>query len=134
MHMFPRHAHTHTYTQKHITNRATCMSSCSFGLGPLDVPGGRVMADTTSVWIIELLELWQHTGNAELLQELYHAAVGGVKWQIAASEQLGLPYGLVCTYDILNLQQYPTTTCVVAFRLPSGWLEAFFGLNCVASI
>lgn len=33
-----------------------------------------------------------------------------IKWQIGACQQLGLPYKLVCTYDIPNFQQYPTTT------------------------
>ena len=68
------------------------------------------MADTTSIWILELLELYQHTGDFSLLQRLYPVAVGGIKWQIAVSQKLGLPYELVCTYDILDLQQYPTTT------------------------
>lgn len=43
----------------------------SFGLGPFDVPGGRVMADTTSIWILELLELYHHTGDTAFLKELY---------------------------------------------------------------
>jgi len=82
----------------------------SFGLGPFDQPGGRTMADTTTIWLLELLELYRHTGDVSMLAELYPTAVGAVKWQIGASKQLGLPYGLVCTYDILDLQQYPTTT------------------------
>ncbi len=58
----------------------------SFGLGPLDQPGGRIMADTTSIWIIELLELYQHTGDAALLEQLYGVAVGAIKWQISAAQ------------------------------------------------
>jgi hypothetical protein len=42
----------------------------SFGLGPFDVPGGRVMADTTSIWILELLELYHHTGDVAFLKQL----------------------------------------------------------------
>ena len=82
----------------------------SFGLGPLDIPGGRTMGDTTTIWIIETLELYLHTGDISLVTQWYPVAVKALDWLIAASQQLGLPYELVCTYDILDLQQYPTTT------------------------
>ena len=44
-----------------------CLSSRSskqeylgdFGVGPIDVPGGRTMGDVTTVWILELLELYK---------------------------------------------------------------------------
>jgi len=66
-----------------------------------------MQADTTTIWIIELLELYLHTGDVSFLEELYPIVPGAVQWQIGASAQLGLPYELVCTYDILDLQQYP---------------------------
>lgn len=113
------------------------------------------MGDVTTVWIIELLELYKQTGDLDLLTELYPngeglcasqqreacgrtglpapptpAVVRGIGFQITVSEQIGLPWHLVraepsggpvaaptrrprpqvCTYDILDLQQYNTTT------------------------
>ena len=82
----------------------------SFGLGPLDVPGGRVMADTTSLWVVEAFELWRNTGDAELLALLYPAASRAIRWQINRARALGVPDHLVNTYDITNPQIYNATT------------------------
>lgn len=73
----------------------------SFGLSPLDQPGGRTMADTTSLWITELWEFYINTGDEALVVEMWPVAQKAIAWQIAASAQIGLPWKLVCTYDIL---------------------------------
>ena len=81
-----------------------------FGLGPLDNTGGRTMADTTTLWVTELYEFWINTADVTLLNELWPAARAAVGWLISAAAQIGLPWHLVCTYDILVLEAYNTTT------------------------
>ena len=75
-----------------------------FGLGPLDNTGGRTMADTTTLWVTELFEFWINTGDVALVNELWPNARAAIGWLISAAEQIGLPWHLVCTYDILVLE------------------------------
>lgn len=82
----------------------------SFGLGPLDAPGGRVMADTTTLWIVELYEFWINSGDSALVQEMWPIAAKAIAWQIEACVQIGLPWHLTATYDIINFEQYNTST------------------------
>ena len=60
--------------------------------------GGRTMGDTTTIWLLELLEIYQSTGNITRLQAAWPAAVKGINWQIAVSQAYGIPAHLVCTY------------------------------------
>ncbi len=69
----------------------------SFGLGPLDVPGGRTMADTTTLWITELYEFYLHSGDVEIILENWETAKRAINWQIGASAEIGLPWHLVST-------------------------------------
>ena len=80
-----------------------------FGVGPFDVPGGRIMGDTTTLWVIELLELWRQTGDEALLAEQWPTAAGALAWLMNNSSPLGLPEKLYSTYDILWLESYNTT-------------------------
>jgi len=98
-------------------------------------PGGRTMADTTSLWITEIYEIYRNTGNRALLQELYPQVAAAVRWQIDRSAQFGLPSYIIDTYgacallaspapvppvscvslpvaraDIIGLDVYPTAT------------------------
>jgi non-lysosomal glucosylceramidase len=91
----------------------------SFGLGPLDVTGGRVMADTTSLWVVEAFELWRNTGDVELLAQLYPAAARAIRWQVNRARALGVPDHLVNTYDITNPQEYNATTFNAVLYLTS---------------
>jgi hypothetical protein len=68
------------------------------------------MADTTTLWITQLYEFYVHTGNASFVQEMWPVAQRAIAWQVGASAQIGLPWHLVCTYDILVLEAYNTTT------------------------
>ena len=82
----------------------------SFSLGPIDEPGGRIMGDTTTLWVMEVFELWKHTGDEDFLQEMYPIAKKAMYWQIQNAAEIGLPWHLVCTYDIIDFDQYNTTT------------------------
>ena len=82
----------------------------SFSLGPMDEPGGRVMADTSSVFVLELLELWRHTADQALLAELWPSAARATAWMVQNAAELGLPLHLVSTYDMLGIESHNVTT------------------------
>ena len=75
-----------------------------------DSCGGRRMGDVTTIWILEVLELWRGTNDTGRLRAAWPAVVRGMEWQIRQSVALGLPAHLVCTYDILGMEVYNTTT------------------------
>jgi non-lysosomal glucosylceramidase len=72
--------------------------------------GGRRMGDVTTIWILEVLEIWRGTNDTERLKAAWPAVVRGMEWQIRQSIDQGLPAHLVCTYDILGMEKYNTTT------------------------
>ena len=80
-----------------------------FGVSPFDVPGGRIMGDTTTLWVVELLELWWSTGDGALLADLYPTAQRALQWLMANAQPQGLPDKLYSTYDIEWLEAYNTT-------------------------
>jgi hypothetical protein len=80
------------------------------GFRPGQSGGGRVMGDTTTIWLLEMLEIYQHTGEMTLLQELWPQVVRATHWQIDVAAASGLPAHLVCTYDILGMEVYNSTT------------------------
>ena len=59
--------------------------------------GGRSMGDVTTIWILEVLEIWRHTNGTARLAQAWPAVVKGLQWQIAVSKEFGLPAHLVCT-------------------------------------
>lgn len=67
--------------------------------------GGREMGDTTTIWLLEILEIYQSTGNLTRLKQVWPAAVKGIQWQIQVSQEFGIPAHLVCTYDILSFER-----------------------------
>ncbi len=48
----------------------------------MDVGVGRVMGDVSSVWLLELVELFQHTGDLALLKELYQHVPWAASWMV----------------------------------------------------
>lgn len=68
-----------------------------FGVGPFDVPGGRIMGDTTTLWIVELFEVWRETGDDALLAELWPTAARALVWLETNAAPLGLPEKLYST-------------------------------------
>jgi uncharacterized protein (DUF608 family) len=68
------------------------------------------MGDVTTLWILELFETYTQTGDLDFATELYPTAVKGLQWMVAQAQEIGLPWHLVCTYDIIDFQQYNTTT------------------------
>lgn len=72
-----------------------------FGVGPFDIPGGRIMGDTTTLWVVELYEVWKETGDDALVAELWPTAARAIGWLVENAAPLGLPEKLYSTYDIL---------------------------------
>lgn len=77
---------------------------------PFDTPSGRIMADVTSIWLLELYEIWLNAGDVAMLATFWPNASIAIDWMIAASQPLGLPINLPCTYDLLHFENYNTTT------------------------
>ena len=84
----------------------------SFGLGPLDKWADRIMADTTTLWIMEQYEYYINTNKTAYLASNYNTIKRALGWIMANANinKQGLPYKLVCTYDIIAFDQYNTTT------------------------
>jgi hypothetical protein len=61
---------------------------------------------------LDRAKLGPAAGLARLISVRAHRlqVVTATKWQIQASALIGLPWKLVCTYDILAMEQYNTTT------------------------
>jgi hypothetical protein len=70
------------------------------------------MGDTTTLWVLEVLEIFLHTGNTTRVQEAWPAIVSAVNWSIRMSSAQGLPAHLVCTYGMYLL------TFLLSFSLP----------------
>jgi non-lysosomal glucosylceramidase len=83
---------------------------CTGNTVPYDQHGGRRMGDVTTIFILETLELYRWTNDLAFLKDMYPHVLAGVKWQLNVSSSFGLPEHLQCTYDIPNMNQYPTTT------------------------
>merc|ERR1712087_22991 len=69
---------------------------------PMDQPGGRLMGDTTSIFLLELYEHWRNTGDSQVAQRLWPSVIRALDWMIGnamGSDQFGLPQHLETTYD-----------------------------------
>eukprot|EP00731_Ephydatia_muelleri_P017942 Em0010g1040a len=85
----------------------------------VDAPGGRAMSDVTSMFITYLLELYTWSNDSytrNLIKELWPVTKLAAQWQMNVTIDY-LPTCLVCTYDILDLDQYKFTTFNSAFHL-----------------
>lgn len=92
------------------TGSDTGMITENPGFHAADACGGRRMGDVTSIWLLEVLEIYLHTNNKTRLQEAWPAIQKAVAWSINQSVAQGLPAHLVCTYDILGMEVYNMTT------------------------
>ena len=70
---------------------------------PMDTPGGRLMGDTTSIFVLELYEWYRNWGVSELdfVKSLWQSVVKATKWMVnnAQSQGLDLPTRCQTTYD-----------------------------------
>ena len=64
-----------------------------FGHGPLDKPAGRYMGDTSTLFVLELYELYRNTGNTSFMTSVWPGAVKAIHWCSFPSLYYGLfPY------------------------------------------
>eukprot|EP01121_Diplochlamys_sp_Union-15-3_P001413 TRINITY_DN11225_c0_g1_i1.p1 TRINITY_DN11225_c0_g1~~TRINITY_DN11225_c0_g1_i1.p1 ORF type:complete len:429 (-),score=64.03 TRINITY_DN11225_c0_g1_i1:2-1288(-) len=84
----------------------TLAPGCLGGTSPIDNPGGRVMGDVTSAFIIEAYQIYEWTGDTAFLNQIWPQIKNAISWQINISKKYGLPSYMTCTYDILSMEQY----------------------------
>eukprot|EP00656_Telonema_subtile_P019767 TRINITY_DN20977_c0_g1_i1.p1 TRINITY_DN20977_c0_g1~~TRINITY_DN20977_c0_g1_i1.p1 ORF type:complete len:1000 (+),score=124.94 TRINITY_DN20977_c0_g1_i1:180-3179(+) len=65
----------------------------------LDSPGGRVMGDTTSLFVLEMYEIVMHSGNTSYLQARWGSVKRAAAWMVQNAATLGLPRLVETTYD-----------------------------------
>eukprot|EP01065_Artemidia_motanka_P038717 TRINITY_DN47565_c0_g1_i1.p1 TRINITY_DN47565_c0_g1~~TRINITY_DN47565_c0_g1_i1.p1 ORF type:complete len:985 (+),score=290.16 TRINITY_DN47565_c0_g1_i1:57-3011(+) len=83
-----------------------------------DQPQGRIMSDSTSMFIIYVLELLRWTGDTATAKTFYPTVKRGAQWQMAKSKDLGVPKGLQTTYDILRFpEKYQISAYATVFHL-----------------
>ena len=100
---------TRTVAANRIQEQLACgCASPTMMLGP-GTGCGRRMGDVTSVFVIQLYELYEGTADRALLSELFPAAARGARWAMRnADNGTGLPQGLQCTYDQYGFQVRPS--------------------------
>ena len=101
-----------------------------FAQGDVGNNNGRIMGDTTTIWLLELLEIYRHTGDRSLIDSYWPQITRAANWQIQNASAIGLPTHLVCTYDILSMEVYNTTTFNAFLHLAA--MKAVVELSAVA--
>lgn len=69
---------------------------------PIDYAGGRVMADTTAMFVVGLYHYYQWTGDQATLDRLWPAAKRAVAWVMVDSTK-GLCAIIVINYIVNNV-------------------------------
>ena len=81
----------------------TLGEGCGGDPGPLDRPqngcGSRIMGDSSPIFVLSLLQLYQVTGNDAVLTSFLDAIKAAVLWQSQRAALMGLPTNLWSTYD-----------------------------------
>ena len=73
---------------------------CTGAIPPkLDTPCGRVMGDVSSMFIVYLLEIWQWTGDAAFVREMWPAAKKAAEWQMARANASAGRFYFMCGYS-----------------------------------
>ena len=82
-----------------------------------DQPEGRVMADSTSMFICYVLELLRWSGDRQTLKLYWPTVKRAAEWQMDVSAAFGVPYKLQTTYDILGFTKYELTSYGTVFHI-----------------
>ena len=67
--------------------------------GPLDEPSGRLMGDTTSLFVAEVGEVWHLSGDSVAMRARWPAVKRAIAWMLLNANVTGLPRFLETTYD-----------------------------------
>ena len=82
-----------------------------------DSPQGRVMSDSTSMFMMYVLELLRWSGDRATLEVYYPVLKRAAQWQMQKSVAFGVPVNLETTYDILRFPSYTLSTYASVFHL-----------------
>jgi len=82
-----------------------------------DAPQGRIMSDSSSMFVIYILELLRWDGDTGTAALYYPTVKRVVAWQLAAAKTYGVPYKLETTYDILEFPQYDLSAYASVFHI-----------------
>ena len=78
--------------------------------GALDAPSGRLMGDTTSLFVVEVGEWWQLSGDSLALRERWPAVSRAVAWLLTNANATGLPRFLETTACAAHQTRPPPST------------------------
>merc|ERR1719174_2595411 len=82
-----------------------------------DSPQGRVMSDSSSMFVLYVLELLRWSGDRATLQLYYPVVKRVAQWQMNVSSTFGVPVGLETSYDILGFPRYTLSAYASVFHL-----------------
>jgi len=77
------------------------------------------MSDSTSMFILYVLELLRWNGDTETLRLYYPTVRRAALWQMNVSSEFGVPLKLETTYDILQFPKYQLSTYASVVRPPN---------------
>jgi non-lysosomal glucosylceramidase len=82
-----------------------------------DRPLSRNMSDSSSMFIVYLLELMRWSNDTRSLELYYPTAKRAAQWQMDKSKEFGVPLGLETTYDIMGFPKYQLSAYTSVFHL-----------------
>ena len=82
-----------------------------------DTPEGRIMADSSSMFIMYVLELWNGDADEVSLKLYYPTVKRAALWHMSTVKDFDLPRGLETTYDILGFPKYEISAYSSAFHM-----------------
>lgn len=85
-----------------------------------DSPQGRIMSDSSSMFILYVLELLRWSGDTETVKLYYPTIRRAAMWQMNKSAEFGVPLQLETTYDILGFpKKYQLSTYATVVSAPA---------------
>jgi hypothetical protein len=84
---------------------------CMGGTGTLDGGGGRRMGDVSTIYLIEVLQLYEWTADEAFLELMTPTVLKAADWFInTGTDGTPLPHKQCCTYDIIDFAAYDHTS------------------------
>ena len=78
---------------------------------------GRHMGDSSSAFVLEVLELYRLGNDLKTVSLYYETVKGVVKWQLTSSAKLGVPFKLETSYDLLGFPRFDIATYNSVFHI-----------------
>jgi uncharacterized protein (DUF608 family) len=68
-----------------------------------------MMGDTTPIFVLSILQLYQVTGDVQVLGSFHDAVIAAVEWHAVRAAPLGLPNNLWSSYDWFEMEKQNLT-------------------------